>query len=152
SDHHKYSYNIYAYYFRQGLDWSPVPLAPARREWQGLGMAYEVDPERSAAQSVEKTLRRTLKRASSALRAPERDAERIHDARTGVKKARALLRLVKPRISRSEFRTRDRELRDAGRELSAVRDAHILVNALAVLIERAWSDDRALLEPLRCEI
>jgi CHAD domain-containing protein len=52
---------------------------------------------------------------------------RVHDARTALKKVRALARLVAPVIGRAA-RDAERELRDVGRALSVVRDAEVLVD------------------------
>src|SRR6478752_7051079 len=63
-------------------------------------------------------------------------ATAIHEARKDVKKARALLRLYREPLGRETFRRENRALRDAGRELSSVRDAHVLDATVDALAER----------------
>src|SRR5215208_5141851 len=60
----------------------------------------------------------------------------IHEARKDVKKARALLRLVRADLKAGAYRRENRELRDAGRALSALRDADVLVETIDGLAER----------------
>ncbi|HYH49749.1 MAG TPA: CHAD domain-containing protein, partial [Acidimicrobiia bacterium] len=63
--------------------------------------------------------------------------EATHDARKRTKKLRALLRLVRPVLDDDVYRRENRALRDAARELSAVRDAWVLVEALDGLMTPA---------------
>ncbi|MGH7805400.1 MAG: CHAD domain-containing protein, partial [Candidatus Binatia bacterium] len=56
-----------------------------------------------------------------------RRAEAIHDARKHLKKARALVKLVRFGIGEEAYRRENAWLRDAGRALAEVRDAHVLV-------------------------
>jgi CHAD domain-containing protein len=57
----------------------------------------------------------------------------VHEARKAFKKVRAVLRMVRPKIGQSAFRLENESLRDAGRPLSEVRDATILVQTLEKL-------------------
>ena len=54
----------------------------------------------------------------------------IHQARKQLKRARALLRLIRPDISRGRWTRVDHRLREVARALSAVRDATVLVDTL----------------------
>jgi CHAD domain-containing protein len=54
----------------------------------------------------------------------------IHQARKQLKRARALLRLIRPDISRGRWTRVDHRLRQVARALSAVRDATVLVDTL----------------------
>jgi CHAD domain-containing protein len=56
--------------------------------------------------------------------------EAAHDARKRTKKLRALLRLVRRELGEEVYREENRALRDAARQLSAVRDAWVLVETL----------------------
>lgn len=60
----------------------------------------------------------------------------VHEARKSLKKERALLRLVRDSFPPSVYRREDRALRDAGRRLSAARDADVLVETIDQLAER----------------
>lgn len=60
----------------------------------------------------------------------------VHEARKDVKKTRALLRLCRGDLGDATYRQENRELRDAGRELSVVRDADVLGDTVDGLSER----------------
>jgi CHAD domain-containing protein len=55
--------------------------------------------------------------------------ERIHKARTAIKRLRALLRLLRPALGDELYRLENHALRDIGRSLSGQRDAHVMVVA-----------------------
>jgi CHAD domain-containing protein len=61
--------------------------------------------------------------------------EAVHEARKCFKKVRALLRLVRPAISRRSYRDENAAFRDAARPLSEVRDAKILVETVDKVTE-----------------
>lgn len=61
----------------------------------------------------------------------------IHDARKRLKRLRALLRLAREGLSGKARRRENAAFRDAGRALSAARDATVLVAALDTLLEHA---------------
>lgn len=54
-------------------------------------------------------------------------AKAIHEARKSLKKTRALLRLVRPALGDGVYRAENAALRDAAAQLSATRDADVLV-------------------------
>jgi CHAD domain-containing protein len=60
----------------------------------------------------------------------------VHEARKDVKKTRALLRLHRDGLGGSAYRRENRALRNAGREISFVRDAHVLLDTVEALAER----------------
>ena len=62
--------------------------------------------------------------------------ENVHECRKAVKKARAVLRLVRCGIDDAAYRLENRTLRDAGRALSPLRNAKSLLVALACLRDR----------------
>src|SRR4051812_42758951 len=72
--------------------------------------------------------------AASARHRPKR--ERIHDARTSCKKARALLKIVRSRNA-TWYRRENRCLSDAARRLSALRDADTLLDNFVGLREKS---------------
>jgi CHAD domain-containing protein len=81
----------------------------------------------------------------------------VHDARTALKRARALARLVAPETGRSADDAYD-ELREVGRKLSPVRDAEVLLatfdrlrRSLAERRDPTLSEARHALEALRQE-
>lgn len=60
----------------------------------------------------------------------------VHEARKGIKRARAMLRLLRPSLVPRAFRETNRRLRDAGRALSSARDAKVLGDTLAGVVAR----------------
>ena len=99
-------------------------------------MSYALSLEAPPAESVERVRLDQLEAAADGLRDDPTDAEAIHDARKRLKKTRALLRLTRPALKRKAFRSRNRALRDAGRSLSAARDAEVLAETVADLASR----------------
>ena len=59
----------------------------------------------------------------------------VHTARKALKRARAALRLLRPVIAEEKYRAANLALRNAGRHLSPLRDARILLDALDCLAE-----------------
>lgn len=64
-------------------------------------------------------------------------AKAIHEARKHLKKVRALLRLVRPALGEQAYRRENDALRDAAGQLSATRDADVLVATVDALAEHA---------------
>lgn len=60
----------------------------------------------------------------------------VHNARKALKKERSLLRLGRGALRPSERRATNAALRDAGRRLSAARDAEVMIEAVGDLSER----------------
>lgn len=59
----------------------------------------------------------------------------IHHARKGLKKLRALLRLVRPQLGKEHYHRENACFRDAGRILSTMRDAQVRLTTLEALTE-----------------
>jgi CHAD domain-containing protein len=59
--------------------------------------------------------------------------EAVHEARKDMKKLRAVVRLVRPEIGDQVYRRENDCFRDAGQELSGVRDADVMLATLAKL-------------------
>lgn len=58
------------------------------------------------------------------------DDDAIHAARKAIKRARGVLRLLRPAFGEEVFAIENARLRDAGRSLSGVRDAKVLADTL----------------------
>lgn len=65
--------------------------------------------------------------------APERT---IHETRKALKRARALVRVQRGALGQGRFERNNAVLRKAGRRLATARDAEVVVDALAGIIER----------------
>jgi CHAD domain-containing protein len=66
--------------------------------------------------------------------------EAVHEARKDMKKLRALMRLVRDEVRGDVYRRENACFRDAGRELSGLRDADVMLATLADL-ERRYPDE-----------
>jgi CHAD domain-containing protein len=100
-------------------------------------MSFELKADESLRKSLRRIVRKQLGNALKELTGPHhgpRDAV-VHDARKGLKRVRAVLRLVRPVIGEKVFQRENTCFRDAARPLTEVRDARILVETLDKLIE-----------------
>ena len=89
-------------------------------------MAYRLDDRRPLGEELRRIGDEQLGRALAALDGAAPDArESVHAARKRAKKVRALLRLVRPRMRRRDYRRLNAELRDAARHVSRGRDAAV---------------------------
>lgn len=120
-------------------------------------MSYRLTLSDALAASVRACAREQLHGAILRLEQPGDDsAKAIHDARKRLKKTRALLRLVRPALGKAAYRRENDALRDAAAQLSATRDADVLVATVDGLAERAVgrlpaADFAALREALAAE-
>jgi CHAD domain-containing protein len=62
-------------------------------------------------------------------------ADAVHGARKDLKKLRTVVRLLREELGERRYRDESRRFRDAGRALSASRDAEVRLKTLAALIE-----------------
>ena len=94
-------------------------------------MSFELAREESLAENASRLARTRLDRILGALAAiadapPTPDA--VHESRRDLKKLRALLRLARASLGGEIYRRENAAYRDAGRVLSAVRDAGVLLH------------------------
>jgi CHAD domain-containing protein len=119
-------------------------------------MSFEMKAEESCRKNSRRIVRKEIDKALEELTpAPKgsRD-EAVHEARKSFKKIRAMLRLVRPEIGDRAYREENTCFRDAGRPLTEVRDAKILIETLDGLLEhsqehvvgRTFHDVRAALQ------
>src|SRR5262245_46873675 len=100
-------------------------------------MAKQLRPQEAGTQGVRRLLRKEVGKALEALGGGGGSLSdtAVHDARKRMKKARALLRLLRPALGESTYRKENAALRDAARPLTEVRDAKVLVDTLDQLAE-----------------
>jgi CHAD domain-containing protein len=106
-------------------------------------VAFQLKADERVSEGIKRIARGQIDKALEGLRGrtgaePE---EVVHDARKRFKKVRALLRLVRGGIGRRIYDREDVRFRDAGRLLSEVRDAGVLVGALDRLAEGLGDPD-----------
>jgi CHAD domain-containing protein len=102
-------------------------------------MAYRLHRGEPLPRALRRVAREQLETAVDQLsgRTDDPPAQAVHDARKRMKKTRAVLRLARPGLGDDLYRDENRRMRDAGRRLSGVRDAEVLVATLDDLAERS---------------
>jgi len=102
------------------------------------GRTYRLLDDEDAADGMRRVIVGRLDKAAERLREVSADdgdalAEAIHGARKDLKKARAALRLIRDALGEKVFKRENQALRDAGRLLSASRDAEVKLATLDAL-------------------
>jgi CHAD domain-containing protein len=101
-------------------------------------MAYRIgadEPVRAAiARCGREQLDRAIRELSEGIN--EDPVRAVHDARKAIKKQRSLLRLARGAMPAGERRRENATLREAGRALSGVRDADVLISTVDELSQR----------------
>jgi CHAD domain-containing protein len=95
-------------------------------------MALEFKNKESVRKAVRRLGRRHIEEALRELGRGDR-LEAVHGVRKEIKKLRAMLRLVRSAMARSDYRKYSDALRDAAAHLGAAQDAYVKVSALAEL-------------------
>jgi CHAD domain-containing protein len=107
-------------------------------------LSFEFKPDESLQQQLHHLVASDVDDAVALLlhRASPRTShdKAVHESRKMFKRQRALLRLVRDAIPDRDFRRANHAFRDAGRALSAVRDAKVLVDAFDKLLEHFKSE------------
>jgi CHAD domain-containing protein len=98
-------------------------------------MAYAFDVEETVPEAVQRITKEQVERAVAALeQAGGDDLEAsVHDSRKRAKKLRGLIRLVRPALG-DAYRRANGSFRDAGRELSGIRDAQAALATFDALV------------------
>jgi CHAD domain-containing protein len=95
-------------------------------------MAYRLENGETMATGIRRIVGQQIDAALEGLTRDE-GPEVVHDVRKRLKKSRSALRLVRDDLGNGVRRRENRVLRDAGRRLSGVRDAQVLVETLDAL-------------------
>jgi len=98
-------------------------------------MAFELTHERSLPDQLRRIVRSELRKAGKALAGRAPSQETIHEARKHVKKARAILRLLRRGLG-SHYDTEMKTLRVAAHALASIRDVDAMVATAASLQAR----------------
>jgi CHAD domain-containing protein len=108
-------------------------------------MAFRIKPDESVARSVRRIARAQIVKALADLdRRDETGVEiAIHSARKRFKRLRALVRLSRGGLGKELSARENARFRDAGRPLSELRDADVLLQTLDRLVERYGDDGQA---------
>jgi CHAD domain-containing protein len=97
-------------------------------------VSYRLSRDVKVKKAIPRLARKQARNAAQDLRKAERPRERVHEARTAVKKLRALLRLVQPALG-SVYDRENARLRRLGDKLAELRDAEVLVETFDGLFE-----------------
>jgi CYTH domain-containing protein/CHAD domain-containing protein len=102
---------------------------------------YRLTHEEGVADGLRRIAQGRTERAGERLRTiDDRElAAAIHGARKDLKKLRAVLRLLRGQLGEKRFRRENKRYRDAGRLLSASRDAEVKIETLRQLEE--WAEN-----------
>lgn len=96
-------------------------------------MAAKLQRKESGTRGARRLARRAIGEALKALgRRPLTD-QAVHDARKSLKRARAMLRLLRNALGEETYRRENGALRDAARPLSEIRDSKVLLETLDAL-------------------
>lgn len=120
-------------------------------------MHYRLDPHRPRGDELARVATACLDDAVARLAGlhdasthdPQAIEAAVHETRKRGKELRGLAQLVRPVVGKRRFRVVDRAVRDAGRELSTLRDAHALLGAVTDLQAGLDEHEAAALEPAR---
>jgi CHAD domain-containing protein len=106
--------------------------------------------DKPGTETVRRIVRREAKKALDDLPSSGQPKDAVvHHARKRIKRARAALRLVRKPLGERRYNRENRELRDAARPLSAVRDAKVLVEAFDGLVGPSLRSDGMALRTVR---
>lgn len=106
-------------------------------------MRYVLTPAHSTQRDVRRVARECLDDAIERLDAvlsPDDIETSVHEVRKRCKETRGLARLVRPSLG-DGFRAFDRTVRSAANELSAMRDAHVLLDTFDLLLAARPDDE-----------
>jgi CHAD domain-containing protein len=99
-------------------------------------MSYRLKPRESPAQGLQRIFREEIEAALKECRHPARErGETVHETRKHLKKLRAALELVAPEIGRQRYAREDKCVRQIGKIVSDLRDAHVRLQTLTELRE-----------------
>jgi CHAD domain-containing protein len=101
-------------------------------------MSYRLSFDEPLPKTLNTTALELFEHAAAAVRDDMADdpVGAVHEVRKDLKKARSLLRLVRPAIPGKVYRRENRRLRDTARGIAGARDADVLVETVDKLAER----------------
>lgn len=106
-------------------------------------MATTLHRSKPGAKDVRRIARKEIEKALDALERKAVSDEDVHTARKELKKARAMVRLLRDALGKRAYQRENVALRDAARPLSRVRDSKVLIDALDKLSEHVGNSSAA---------
>ncbi len=107
-------------------------------------MAHDITRSEPGTHGARRVAQHEVKRALEALQVRRVSDEAVHRARKHLKKARAILRMLRPAIGDTAFTRENTALRDAARPLSTLRDGKALLDQLDAIVKRYGPPARTL--------
>ena len=100
--------------------------------------SYRLQPDEPAVEGVRRIARGQIDLAVEQLESADGGEldEAIHESRKAFKRVRALVRLARDGLGDETYRRENTTLRDAGRALSSIRDARVMIDTLEDLTTR----------------
>ncbi|HEX4052321.1 MAG TPA: CHAD domain-containing protein [Steroidobacteraceae bacterium] len=95
--------------------------------------ATTVDAAGSGTRALQRVLHHYVRKGRQHLAQATPSDATVHEARKAIKRSRTALRLLRPALNQGRYRRADRTLRDTAHTLNALRDARVLIQALAHL-------------------
>lgn len=127
---------------------SPSRDGPDPCDFSDPEMAYRFKFNERLEEGARRILEEQIARAKGALVAGVEGASAVHETRKCIKRSRSLLRLIRPGLGTSAFRSLDNLFRSIANELSASRDAEILTETLQKLAPYATAEQALSIERL----
>lgn len=112
-------------------------------------MSYRLRKGRISSKNVRRLCREQIDRALAVASAEQLTPEGVHEVRKVVKRVRAALRLIEPRISSKTFKDCYRGIGRVGDHLAEVRNRHVFENTIAKLESAFGVEAEAALSPLK---
>jgi CHAD domain-containing protein len=107
-------------------------------------MSFEFKSDEPANKGIRRIVREQLRKArkeleelAAAIRSGGKNDEPVHSIRKRFKRLRAVCRLVRAETGEKWYKSQNTRFRDAGRPLTEVRDAKILIDTLDKLLENS---------------
>ena len=96
-------------------------------------MAFRFKLTESFPTGCRRIMREQITRTHNRLTANENRETAIHETRKSMKRLRALMRLIRPSVSKQAFQRENIRFRDINRLLSSARDKHVILETIAKL-------------------
>ncbi len=106
-------------------------------------MTYRVQFNEPLGKGWQRMVREQIELAVDLLGSAENIDGAIHETRKSMKRVRALLKLLRPGLSASDYKRENRRYRDIGRLLAGVRDQAVLMATAQMLSKESSGKERA---------
>jgi len=109
-------------------------------------MAYELQTGETLPTGIKRIVHEQAQKALEHLHLAEDVEEDVHEMRKCMKRIRAVLRLVRYEIGEQNYQLENAAYRDAARELSAVRDSHVMIETFDHIVKASKKEAKITLK------